>query len=160
MLKGMFQKQSRAVDVGIVQEYDGRKKKPEVPSGLWIKCAECNHSFYKKDIEAAMQVCPSCGYHFRLSSTERIKMIADEGTFDEWDKKLTSVNPLDYPGYSDKVKQLIEDTVISEAVITGQAKIGGVETVLGVMDSRFLMRSIGSVVGEKVTRAFEKATEK
>lgn len=160
MLKGMFQKQSRAVDVGIVQEYDGRKKKPEVPSGLWIKCAECNHSFYKKDIEAAMQVCPSCGYHFRLASTERIKMIADEGTFDEWDKKLTSVNPLDYPGYSDKVKKLIEDTGISEAVITGQAKIGGVETVLGVMDSRFLMGSMGSVVGEKVTRAFEKATEK
>ena len=160
MLKGMFKKNSPVVDAGIVQEYDGRKKKPEVPSGLWIKCSECNHSFYKKDIEAAMMVCPSCGNHFRMSSTDRLRLIADEGTFDEWDKKLSSVNPLEYPGYADKIKKLEEETGISEAIITGLAKVGGIDAVLGIMDSRFLMGSMGSVVGEKVTRVFERATEK
>lgn len=158
----MFEKfkKNRPLGGGTAGEGMFSRKRPEVPSGLWVKCPECSHSHYRKDIEQAMMVCTSCGYHFRIGVQDRLQWTVDEGSFDEWDRKLATINPLEYPGYDDKVKKLSEETALGEAVVTGSARIGGVECAIGIMDSRFLMGSMGSVVGEKVTRLFERATEK
>ena len=122
---------------------------------MWAKCDKCGEIIYKKDLEDNLMVCPKCKAHFRLSAMERIKLIIDEGTFEEFDKNLRSSNPLNFPDYEKKVQQSQEDTGITEAVITGKGKINENETVIAVMDSHFMMGSMGSVVGEKITRAIE-----
>lgn len=133
--------------------------KPNIPEGMWEKCPRCGQIIYKKDLEANEMICGECRYHFRISAAERIEIIADEDTFIEYDWNMHSVNPLDFEGYEEKVNKARKNTGMNEAVITGQGRINGIDTVICVMDSRFFMGSMGSVVGEKITRAVEKATE-
>lgn len=132
--------------------------KPYIPDGLCVKCKSCGKILYKKDLEENNMVCSFCNFHFRMNARERIALIADEGTFIEYDKNMRSVNPLNFPGYTEKVEGMRKKTGMNEAVITGQCKINGMDSVIAVMDSNFMMGSMGSVVGEKITRAVEKAT--
>lgn len=132
-------------------------EKPIIPDGMWMKCESCGKTLYAKDVEDNLMVCNNCSHHFRLKAYERIKLIVDEEAFVETDKGMTSVNPLDYPGYTRKIKDLQDKCGISEAVVTGIGKIGGYAAAIAVMDSRFMMASMGSVVGEKITRTIETA---
>ncbi len=131
---------------------------PSVPDGMWVKCGGCGKTIYKKEI-GRERVCPECGSYFRLKARRRIKYIADEKTFIEFDERMTAKNPLSYPDYEEKIKKIKEKTGLNDAVVTGKCEVGGFECVLCVMDSAFIMGSMGSVVGEKITRAFEYATE-
>ena len=133
--------------------------KPEVPRGLLRKCGKCGGAIIAEDVKKAYYICPKCGGYFRIHGRRRVEMVADEGTFQEWDRGLSTENPLEYKGYEEKIRELQEKTGLDEAVITGKARINGMETVLGVCDGRFLMASMGSVVGEKIARAFERATK-
>ena len=139
---------------------DGAKETntPSVPEGMYVKCPSCGQAIYKKSI-GATKICPECAHYFRVSSKERVRMTADAGTFQEFDKKMEAKNPLNYPDYDKKIKAMQEKTGVSDAVVCGKCKIGGFDTVLCVMDSGFIMGSMGSVVGEKITRAFEFATK-
>lgn len=135
------------------------EQKPNIPSGMWVKCEDCGKVHYKKDLEKHVMVCQNCGHHFRISAIERIQTIIDEDTFIEFDRDITSGNPLDFPGYEKKLEALKVATELNEAVVTGRGEINGEDAVIGVMDSRFMMGSMGSVVGEKLTRAVERATK-
>jgi len=127
---------------------------PSVPDGLWVKCAACGKTIYSREL-GAHKICPQCGGCFRLRAWERIALMADAGSFEELDAGLVSANPLDYPEYEQKTTALRKSTGMNDAVVTGLCQMGGLSVVLGVMDSAFLMGSMGSVVGEKLTRAFE-----
>ncbi len=140
-------------------EESNSDKKPSIPNGMWVKCEGCGKVLYKSDLEESSQVCNHCGHHFRMSSKERIKFIIDKDTFQEFDAGMTSANPIDFKGYEDKIEKMQRNTDMKEAVITGSGAIGGEEVVICVMDSHFMMGSMGSVVGEKITRAVEKAIE-
>ena len=133
---------------------------PEVPEGLMRKCNACRAVVLAESIIGNQYICPKCGNYFSVPARRRIEMLADEESFREWDTGLTSGNPLHYKGYEDKVEALREKTGLDEAVTTGLARIGGHEVVLAVCDSHFMMASMGKVVGEKLTRAIEKATER
>lgn len=133
--------------------------KPNIPEGMWEKCPRCGQILYKKDLEANEMICAECRYHFRITARERISIVIDGGTFVEFDRDMKSANPLGFEGYDEKLESLRKSTGVNEAVITGQGKINGSDTVICVMDSKFFMGSMGSVVGEKITRAVEKATE-
>ena len=134
------------------------EKKRDMPEGLWTKCPSCNESLFEDALSKNLRVCTSCGYHFTISSGERISSMVDEGSFVEMDKVLDSVNALGFKGYLDKVKAYQQKTGLTEAVVTGRALIEGVPVLLAIMDFRFLGASMGSVVGEKITRAIEAAT--
>lgn len=131
----------------------------EVAEGIMTKCPECNHVMLTKDLQKNKKVCPNCKYHHKLTATERITDFLDEGTFQSLDDHLQSVNPLNFPGYIEKVKSDMKKTGLNEAVLTGVGKLEGKPVVIAVMDAHFRMGSMGSVVGEKITRAIEKATE-
>ena len=135
------------------------KKESEVPEGLWIKCDECGQMLYKEDVVNNHYSCYKCGKYFRMSTKKRIRLIADKGSFVEWDSGLVSPNPLEYPGYTEKIEGLQERFKLDEAITTGSCTIHGEACVLAICDTRFLMGSMGYVVGEKLTRAIEKATE-
>ncbi len=124
-----------------------------------FKCPRCQGTSPLSKYEELRRVCPKCNYHGRLSSTERIAITVDKDSFKEFDGKMKGADPLDFPDYAEKQAELRASTGLSEAVITGTASIKGSTVVIGVMDSRFMMGSMGSVVGEKITRAFEYATE-
>ena len=132
---------------------------PNIPVGKWIKCDACGEILYKDHVRQNLSVCTICGNHFRLSARRRISQIVDEGTFEEFDADMISKNILYYPEYEKKLESLAEKTKINEAVKTGRGKINGNDTVIAVMDGNFLMGSMGAVVGEKITRAIEYATE-
>ena len=136
------------------------QSQPNIPDGLWVKCAGCGEIIYNKDLGRNNKVCPSCGYHYRMSARERLELVTDTGTFKEINSELAGGNPLDFAGYEDKLKLGKEKTQLSEAVVTGYGKIHGLDAVVAVMDSNFMMGSMGSAVGEKITRAFEYATAK
>lgn len=125
--------------------------------GKWIKCDNCKEILYKEDVHKNLSVCPNCGKHFRLSARRRIKQIIDEGTFEELDEYMQTTDPLNFEGYIKKIEMLQEKTKINEAVMTGIGKINGIETAIAVMDGNFMMGSMGSVVGEKITRCIEYA---
>lgn len=131
--------------------------KPEVPDNLWAKCPNCKHMLYTKDI-GLEKICPYCSYNFRISAWERIAITIDEKSFEEWDNELVTKDPLAFPGYKEKIAKTQEQTGLDEAVLTGKATIFGDSLALGIMDSHFIMGSMGTVVGEKITRLFEKAT--
>ena len=133
--------------------------RPEVPDGMLKKCNACKVAVFVDEVKKNNYICPHCGNYFRVHARRRIEMIADEGTFEEWDTMMEISNPLSYKGYEDKVKKLQEKTQLDEAIVTGKARIGGVSVALGVCDSRFLMASMGENVGEKIARAVEKATD-
>ena len=136
-----------------------KELKPEVPEGLLRKCNMCKAPIYTDEVIVNQYICPKCKGYFKMNAFRRIETIVEEGTFEAWDEGLTTSNPLNYKGYVEKVQALQEKTGLDEAVITGSALIGENKVALGVCDSRFMMASMGSVVGEKITRMVERATE-
>lgn len=132
---------------------------PEAPQGILKKCNACKAAIFTEDVKRNRYICPKCGNYFRIHAYRRLELILDEGSFEEWDKGMTAGNPLEFPGYEEKVKALQEKTGLTEAVVTGKGRINGLETVIGVCDGRFLMASMGEAVGEKITRAVERATK-
>ncbi len=134
--------------------------KTEIPKDLMFKCPRCSAVSFAEDFDKNKKVCTECNYHSRLSAIERIEITADKDTFFEFDKTMISKNPIDFPEYEEKQQKLRAKTGLKDAVITGECLIHGYATVIIVMDSYYMMASMGSVVGEKITRAFEYATEK
>lgn len=137
-------------------------KKITVPEGLWIKCNNCAEIVYSKEIDRNLKVCPKCDYHFRITARERIELLVDPGTFTEFDSHLQSEDPLgfkDSQKYRDRVKTARKKTGLNDAVVSGICTLDGVQVVLSVFDFFFMGGSMGSVVGEKITRAAEKAVE-
>lgn len=132
---------------------------PEIPEGLWTKCKKCGSALYTQDLRDNFNVCNKCGHHLRIKAYDRITMILDEGSFSQWDSEVPVSNPLDFPGYVEKLESIKAHTGLDEAVVTGMGTINGESTVIAVMDASFFMGSMGSVVGEKITRAVEKATQ-
>jgi acetyl-CoA carboxylase carboxyl transferase subunit beta len=120
-------------------------------------CPKCGKLNREEDLETSFKVCPECGYHYPLTAGERIWIMTDENSFREINKGLQTTDPLAFPDYAERVSKAKEDTGLEEAVITGTAAVNGEDVVLGVMDTRFLMGSMGSVAGEKIARAFERA---
>lgn len=134
------------------------KKTQDIPEGIWMKCDNCGEVLYREDVINNYYRCYKCGKHFRLSTKLRIRMIADPKSFEEWENGIEGKNPLGDPDYEEKLETLKERLRVDEAVTVGKCTIQGHETVLGVCDARFLMGSMGYVVGEKITRAVERAT--
>ena len=128
--------------------------------GKWVKCENCKEILYKEDVHNNFSVCPNCGKHFRISARRRIKQIADEGTFEEIGVDILTKDPLKFEGYLKKVENLKEKTKIEEAVKCGVCKINGASAVIAVMDGNFLMGSMGSAVGERITLAIETSINK
>lgn len=131
---------------------------PEVPDELFAKCPGCKQAIYQKDLGQA-KICPNCSYTFRISAKERLDLTVDEGSFQELFTGIKTENPLNFPGYMEKLAATKEKTGLDEAVMTGVATIKGQKTALAIMDSHFIMASMGTVVGEKITRLFEHAIE-
>ena len=135
-------------------------RKREIPSGLWTKCEECGEIIYNKTLDEQLKVCPKCQYHFPIGAHERIQQLLDPETFKECDADLRANDPLEFRGpktYKEKLQLDEAATGLSEAAVTGKGRLRGHRVVFGVTDSRFIMGSMGSVVGEKITRAIERA---
>jgi len=146
--------------IRLFRRKDEGEKKIRIPEGMWIKCSACLEIIYKPEVERNLSVCPKCNYHFRIPAMDRIRSVADEGTFREMFDDLESVDVLgfaDTKKYPDRLREAKKKTGRKEAVITGTAVVGGVEVVLAVLDFEFLGGSMGCVVGEKVTLAAEEA---
>ena len=135
------------------------ENKPYIPDELWVKCPVCKNVMLSSDLEDNYKVCLKCGYHFRIPARQRIEMTVDEGTFEEFDKDMMSANIIDFPEYTRKLKNAKINSGENESVITGLCSIGGQKTVIAVMNSQFMMGSMGTVTGEKITKAFEYATQ-
>lgn len=138
-------------------------KKKDIPSGLWIRCEDCNELIYKKKLEENLKVCPKCNFHFTLGAQERISSLLDNGSFKEMYENMESLDPLNFAGpktYLEKIKSEQELTGLKSAAVVGEGKINDVGIAFGITDSRFIMGSMGSVVGEKITRITEFSAEK
>jgi acetyl-CoA carboxylase carboxyl transferase subunit beta len=134
-----------------------QNKKKDMPNDLWVKCPECSKTLHILDLQQNHQVCQHCGHHFLLGSRERIAMLADTDSFTETDATLYSRNPLGFDNYEQKIDMLRQKTDLNDAVVTGKMTIQGHPTMIAVMDFKFFAGSMGSVVGEKITRAIENA---
>ena len=154
-LDNMFKK-NRSISL---RRVENRQYKPEVPEGLMRKCNQCGKAIIAEEAEAGYYICPKCGGYFHVPAYTRLEMILDENSFEEWDAQMPVSNPMEYRGYPEKLEALKAKTGLNEAVVTGKGRINGSETVIGVCDGRFLMASMGENVGEKITRAVERATE-
>ena len=152
-LKNMFKKNT------YISLTENVRKRPEVPDGLLKKCNVCKSAIFTQDVKDGYYICPKCHNYFRIHARRRIQMIADEGSFREWDDGLETKNPLNYKGYEEKIRLMQEKTGLDEAILTGSALIHGKKAAVGVCDSRFIMASMGEVVGEKITRMIERATK-
>ncbi|MBP1930301.1 acetyl-CoA carboxylase, carboxyltransferase subunit beta [Ammoniphilus resinae] len=159
MLRDIFSKRRKYATITNPSSSTSTEKK-EIPEGLMVKCNQCGAISYTKELEKNLKVCSSCGYHFSMNAFERIIATLDDGHFFEYDSEMISVDPLSFPDYPEKVEKDREKTGLNEAVLTGEGTIFGYPVVLGVMDSRFRMGSMGSVVGEKIYLAIEKAMAK
>ncbi len=137
-----------------------KTEKIDIPSDLFIKCESCQELIYNDDFLKSYKVCPKCNYHFRINARERLNLILDKGSFQELFTELRTTNPLDFPDYEAKIKSYQEKSNENEAFICGLGMINKIPVALGVLDSYFMMGSMGSVVGEKVTRLIETALEK
>lgn len=134
------------------------KEKSDKAVKVSVKCKGCGAEISKKEA-GKYKICPKCGRYFRLSDKERVFLTADKGSFIEFDADMTAANPLNFPDYEEKIAEMQQKTGLKDAVVTGRCKIGGSDCVIGAMDSSFIMASMGSVVGEKLARAFEYAAE-
>ncbi|OGQ50799.1 MAG: acetyl-CoA carboxylase subunit beta [Deltaproteobacteria bacterium RIFCSPLOWO2_02_FULL_53_8] len=137
-------------------------KNVKVPLGLWVKCDHCGEIIFKKEVERNLDVCPKCNYHFRISAGARIAMVADEGTFKEFNAGVEPVDALDFKDlkkYKDRIKTSQKDSGLKDAIITGEAEINGAQAMLAAFEFSFMGGSMGSVVGEKITRAVERACD-
>lgn len=154
MLKDLFSKKRKYAT--LPPEISQR----DVPEGIMTKCPHCKTIMYAKELRKNLKVCVSCGYHHQMTATERLDSLLDDETFSEMDEMMASGNPLGFPGYEEKLKKDRKKTELNEAIVTGEGTIKEHPVVIAVMDSRFRMGSMGSVVGEKITRAIERAGEK
>ncbi|MBD2844679.1 acetyl-CoA carboxylase carboxyltransferase subunit beta [Paenibacillus sp. IB182496] len=153
MFKDLFHKKKYAT-------VPSESTRRDIPEGLMNKCPKCGTIHYSKELEKNLKVCSSCAYHFRLSAPERLQMTVDEGSFVEYDAELVSEDPLEFPGYAGKLEQQAQKSGLREAVVTGEGTIGGYPAVLAVMSFNYFTGSMGSAVGEKITRAIEQAMAK
>lgn len=138
------------------------RRKRGVPEGLWVRCPGCQATIFRKEAERRMNVCPECEYHWYVPARQRIQQIFDEETFEEWDANLRTADPLEFfdrRPYLDRIKEDQQLTGLTEAAVTGVGRVRARRVAFGVTDSRFIMGSMGSVVGEKLSRAAERATE-
>ncbi len=138
------------------------KSKQDIPADLWTKCESCGQLLYHKALEEGLRVCPKCDFHFPLAASERLTLLIDEGTWEEWDADLAPLDPLQFSVPRPYAEKLVEEQKacgMTDACATGKGLLGGHDVVMGVTDSRFMMGSMGSVVGERLTRAIERATE-
>jgi acetyl-CoA carboxylase carboxyl transferase subunit beta len=136
-------------------------QRKDLPSGLWVKCPDCNEIVYKHEIEEGKGVCPKCAFHFRISAQERLALLINAGTFQEWDADLVSADPLQFTDQISYVARLAENrkkSALKDAVLCGRGRMGPFTVALGIMNFNFMGGSMGSIVGEKITRLFERAT--
>ncbi|PYZ93741.1 acetyl-CoA carboxylase carboxyl transferase subunit beta [Salipaludibacillus keqinensis] len=153
MIRDLFSKRKKYATIPT------EEAKQEVPEGLMTKCPQCKSIMYTKELRKNQMVCDNCQFHHRLTSSQRINITLDEGSFVEFDATMIAKDPLDFPDYKEKSAKDREKTGLNEAVITGKGTIAGMGVVIGVMDARFRMGSMGSVVGEKMCRAIQHAVE-
>jgi acetyl-CoA carboxylase carboxyl transferase subunit beta len=142
-------------------ESSGRRPKRGVPEGLWLRCPGCEQTVFRKQVEQLLNVCPECDYHFYVSAQDRMQQVLDDGTFEEWDAHIRPLDPLgfaDKKPYKDKLVAEQKRTGLTDAAITGGGMIRARRVAIGVTDSAFIMGSMGSVVGERLTRLVERAT--
>ncbi len=158
MLQQLLQQVKNRVAMPIISSVSDRTI--NVPQDLLYRCPRCGGVILMDDFVHNNRVCGECGYHSRLSAPERLALTADPDSFIEYDAGMTSCNPLDFKGYPKKIEQLQKATGLRDAIVTGECTIKGQPCVIGIMDSRFMMASMGSVVGEKIARAFERAAER
>ncbi|MBS4176056.1 acetyl-CoA carboxylase, carboxyltransferase subunit beta [Lederbergia citrea] len=155
MLKDLFTKPKKKKYAAIPSE----AAKQDVPEGIMTKCPECKKIMYTKDLQKNLKVCLHCGHHLRMTAYERVESLIDEGTFQVLEDRISSENPLGFPGYLEKLEKDKKNTKLEEAVLTGTGAINGMNIVIAIMDSHFRMGSMGSVVGEKIARAIETAAK-
>lgn len=136
------------------------RKKKEMPSGIWTQCPSCRNMVLQKDVDERFKVCPQCGHHFPMSGEERVALLLDEGSFEPWDQDLVATDPLGFPKYRDRLARARQEIGISDAALTGGGAVNGARVAFGCTDFRFFAGSMGSVVGERLTRAIEKARER
>ena len=134
-------------------------KQNDVPAGIMTKCPKCKKIMYTKELNENLNVCFNCDHHIALTAYKRIEAISDDGSFIEFDRGMTSANPLDFPGYEEKIEKDQQKTGLNEALVSGTAKLDGIQYGVAVMDARFRMGSMGSVVGEKICRIIDYCTE-
>ncbi|MDS0527016.1 acetyl-CoA carboxylase, carboxyltransferase subunit beta [Clostridium sp. SHJSY1] len=156
MLKDLFKKSQYATVKTITKS---EEDKPNIPSGLWAKCDKCGSIIYKEDLMSNYYVCTSCNNHLRIKASTRIEFFFDKGSFKAVGEEIKTSNPLKFQGYEEKIIRSRKSTDSSEAVVTGIAKVNGIDVATAVMDSYFMMGSMGSVVGERITSIIEYATE-
>lgn len=153
-IKDFFQKKRKYATI------PSEQSKREIPEGIMSKCPKCGTIQYSKELGKNLKVCASCDYHNKLSAFERIEITMDDGRFFEYDRDMTSEDPLEFPGYVDKLTRMMESTGLRDAVVTGEGTIGGYPVIVAVMTADFFQGTLGSVVGEKITRAIETAIQK
>ena len=153
---GIFKKRQ----YGVVTMPLDESNVPVVPDGTWVKCDKCGKILYKKYLTDNLNVCSNCNHYFRLGAFERIAMICDEDSFNEFGKDIETEVGLDFPNYKEKLDKSMKKSKLKEGVITGECRINGINSIIAVMDSNFMMGSMGTVVGEKITQAVERAIEK
>ena len=153
---GIFKKRK----YGVVTMPLDESNVPVVPDGTWVKCDKCGKILYKKYLTDNLNVCSNCNHYFRLGAFERIAMICDEDSFNEFGKDIETEVGLDFPNYKEKLDKSMKKSKLKEGVITGEGRINGINSIIAVMDSNFMMGSMGTVVGEKITQAVERAIEK
>ena len=154
MFKDFFHKKKKYATI------PSEKSKRDIPEGIMTKCPECGSIHPSKDLQKNLKVCSNCDHHFRLTAKERIEMILDDGLTVEYDREMVSVDPIQFPSYTEKIEQQKATSEMNDAVITGEGRIGGCEVIVAAMSFSFFAGSMGSVVGEKVTRAIEAADRK
>ena len=153
---GIFKKRQ----YGVVTMPLDESNVPVVPDGTWVKCDKCGKILYKKYLTDNLNVCSNCNHYFRLGAFERIAMICDEDSFNEFGKDIETEVGLDFPNYKENLDKSMKKSKLKEGVITGEGRINGINSIIAVMDSNFMMGSMGTVVGEKITQAVERAIEK
>lgn len=156
MLKSLFKNKKK--NYAVVSRVELDSEKPTIPDGMWQKCPKCGAILYNEFLVKNLNVCTNCSYHFRLKASERIEYTIDSNTFEEIECDVSQRNPIDFAGYNEKHKNIQEKTNIDEAVTIGKGKIKGKDAVIAVMDSHFMMGSMGIVVGERIATAVEYAT--
>lgn len=154
----LFRRKNQYIEIKPRKAIEIEKQRAQVPDGLAQRCPSCQSIIFRNMIEKDY-ICPKCNHHLQFPAFDRIHWLVDEGSFTEWDRDLKAKDPLNFPGYKEKLEKSQQLTSLNEAVITGTGKLDHLSFALGVMDNRFIMASMGTVVGEKITRLFEKATE-
>ncbi len=155
----LFRKKKKYVEINPRRTDELRERRAQIPDGLVERCPNC-HALILQNAIGESYLCPKCSHHLQFPALDRINWLVDEDTFEEWDAELTAKDPLQFPDYETKLKRSQTLTGLEEAVVTGQAKMSDQPLALAVMDNRFVMASMGTVVGEKITRLFERATKR